>query len=82
MEDTGVFSWVDVEGFTGRLHDAREWTGMGRASGWVERTHGSCTVDCLLVSKTLLGWVLKSRPREGDRRLSPEPTVSRGDQET
>ena len=55
LEDSGVVSWVDVQGFTGRLLDAGECTGTGCATGWVDRTHGSCTVDCLLVSKVLLG---------------------------
>lgn len=82
LEDSGVVSWVDVQGFPGRLLDAWECTGTGCATGWVDRTHGSCTVDCLLLSKVLLGWVLQARPREGDRRLSAKPKVSRGDQET
>lgn len=76
LEDSGVVSWVDVQGFPGHLLDAWECTGTGCATGWVDRTHGSCTVDCLLLSKVLLGWVLQARPREGDRRLlnlqSPE----------
>lgn len=82
LEDSGVVPWVDGEGFTGRLLDALECTGTGCATGWVDRTHGSCTVARLLVSKILPGWVLKARPREGDRRLSPKPTVSTGDQES
>ena len=36
---------------------------MGCATGWVGRTHGSCTVDYLLVSKIL--WAGFSRPGLG-----------------
>lgn len=63
LEDSGVVSWVDVKGFTGRLLDAWECTGMGCATGWVDRTHGSCTVDCLLLSKYC--WAGFSRPGLG-----------------
>lgn len=41
LEDIGVFSWVDVKGFPGHLHDAWERMKMDCDTRWVERTLGS-----------------------------------------
>ena len=76
LEDIGVFSWVDVEGFMGCLHmlgSGWEWT---VTPGWWKEH--SAAAQWTVGLKNTAGLGSQARPMEGDRRLSPKPAVSRG----